>query len=83
VQKTSGRYTYYEITLNEIIYKYPSCTHGTSTVNDVAIQRFRDIYLVNIINDGATLPQDQMTTYYETGHQQKLESIIGSGTNAR
>jgi hypothetical protein len=83
VQKTSGRYTYYEITLNENIYKYPSCTHGTSTVNDVAIQRFHEpFYLVNIINDGATLPQDQMTTYYETGHQQKLESIIGSGTNA-
>ena len=81
VKVTRGRYTFYEIELAEPIYKYN--VNISSDATDTNAKKWHEpFYLVNIINDGATIPQEQMTTYYETGHQQKLESIIGSGTNS-
>ena len=85
-QLPNSRYPFYEITLlGDNIYNHstaPAISSGAGA-NDTNVKQYHEpFYLVNIINDGATLPQSNMVTYYETGHHQKVESIIGTGTAA-
>jgi len=81
-QKTSGRFSYFEIELDGLdLYNYTDATNEWAT--SLAAQKFHEpFYLVNIINDAAEIPSSNTTTYYETGHHQKVESIIGTGTGA-
>lgn len=85
VQRTEGRFAFYEITLAAStgnIYNYSNAPPLSANANDVTVQQFHEpFYLVNIINNGASMAQNNMTEYIETGHHQKIESIIGSGTN--
>ncbi|MCL4418293.1 MAG: hypothetical protein M1365_16685, partial [Actinobacteria bacterium] len=82
ITPTNSRYSYWEITVNEPIYQNPTAPAG-GHVNDAIVQAYHEpFYLVNLINDEAELPQNNVTTYYKTGHHQKIESIIGTGTGS-
>jgi len=75
VYPPSSRYSFWEITLNENIYENSAAWAG-GHVNDIGVQEYHEpFYLINLINDDADLPQNNVTTYYKTGHHQKIESV--------
>ena len=90
--KQSGRSSYSVITLDDNIY---SRTRGqivsnplTSTdsimdCNHQYTQLFHEpFYIANMVNDSATVPENNLDNYYLTGHYQKIKSKIGTGNGS-
>lgn len=79
--KTDGRQSYFEIGLSTNIYQH-QFTGGTGN-NDFFDSGMRDfaepIYMINIVQDGAKVVDQNIDTYLDTGAYVKLESIIGEG----
>lgn len=67
------------ITLNEKIYNRIHFGGQTSRdYNDDGNKRFHEPwYIVNIVRDNANVDEEEVDGYKETGHYQKIESIIG------
>ena len=79
--KTEGRGVYYELQLNELIYNQGST--GGVLNNDWDDQGMKDFtepfYIINIVQEGRNVIDQNIDTYLGTSHYQKLESIIGRG----
>ena len=83
---TDGRTSYYEIELSQPLYVKDTvtCMDGTVTAdsNDTDVCNFHEpFYIVNIIDDNAEIPDNNTNQYINTGHYQKVESVIGKVTN--
>jgi hypothetical protein len=78
---SDGRSSYFELETVGNIYNI-SNTGGAGN-NDFDDQGMKDFtepfYIVNIIRNGAEVPDSNINSYYSTGHYQKIESIIGLG----
>ena len=73
-----GRSNYYELTLDSNIYVNPSSS-GDEHINNPAVCRFHEpFYIVNIIDNNAVVEDNNINNYIETGHHQKIESILGN-----
>lgn len=72
---------FWELILNNPCYKHSSVALYTDTNNASAQSYHEPFYLVNIINNEASIDAGNTTEYYETGHSQKVESIIGDTLN--
>ena len=81
--KFDGRENYFEIETAENVYNTAST--GGSGNNDFDDQGMKDFtepfYIVNIIQEGKEVRDLNINSYYSTGHYQKIDSIIGKGTN--
>ena len=67
-----------EIELKYAIYSKQSTDNFFGSVNDDGYRNFYEpFYIINIIDEAAELSLSNITEYVETGHLQKLESIIG------
>lgn len=84
---TEGRSTYYSLSVNENIYNEQFT--GGPTNNDFEDDGLKDwtepLYIVNIIQTGKEVKDQNINDYKSTGHYQKIESIIGesSGLNGQ
>lgn len=76
---TEGRNDYFVLTVDNAIYSFGS--QGGSKSQGWDINEGKDFkepfYIINIIRDGAQPPKGNTTNYYQTGHYQKIVSIIG------
>jgi hypothetical protein len=74
-----GRGTYLELETNDNIYG-AGFTGGSSDSNfeDAGLKDWTEpLYIINIVRKGAEVPDLSVQKYKQTGHYQKLESIIG------
>ena len=81
--KREGRGTYYQIELAETIYEN-EFTGGVSerNFNDQGLKDWTEpFYILNIVQEGRDVPDQNINNYYTTGFYQKIESIIGSGSS--
>ena len=72
---------FFDIELGDSIY-YNSSIGGTSNhdFQDTGLKEWTEpFYIVNIINKGAEVKDNNINNYKSTGHFQKIESIIGVG----
>jgi len=78
---SEGRGNYIEI-------EFASNIYGAGSVGGTTERDFEDdgmkawtepVYIINIINNGANVPNNNIDSYRQTGHYQKIESIIGEG----
>jgi hypothetical protein len=78
---TEGRGSYIELEATTNIYNtYGVAGTSGSEFTDSELQDWTEpFYIVNIIQDGKNVPDDNVKEYLSTGHYQKLESIIGLG----
>ena len=59
-------------------------TGSKKEANDYAVQSFHEpFYIVNIIDDSAEVESNNINNYVETGHYQKIESVVGEGLNIK
>lgn len=84
---TDGRGTYYEMQLAEQIYARETVTASSVFLdNDFDDAKMKDWtepwYIVNILQSGKQVQDNNINPYVSTGHYQKLESIIGEGNGA-
>ncbi len=64
--------------VSNTVYSYWSTLGHNHHINDPAIQNWHEpFYIVNIIDVGASYVTNNINVYEETGHFQKIESIIG------
>lgn len=80
-RKTDGRGNYIELEFQGNIYGAGN-TGGTfeRDFEDSGLKAWTEpVYIVNIVSTGANVPDLNIDSYKQTGHYQKLESIIGSG----
>jgi hypothetical protein len=78
---SEGRGTYMSIKMDASLYGVNS-TGGTTDADfeDDGLKDFTEpFYIVNIIQDGAIVRDQNIENYRVTSHYQKLESIIGEG----
>jgi hypothetical protein len=78
---TEGRGTYFEFQLTDQFYGQ-SFTGGTGNndFGDAGMKDFTEpMYIVNIVQNGRDVIDQNIDQYYSTGHYQKIESIIGIG----
>jgi len=67
----------FEISLGSSIYAKAELKYQ-ATSNDDDVRLFHEpFYIVNIIREDATIGNNNINTYYDIGHYQKLESFIG------
>lgn len=78
---TEGRGVYYELEVQDLIYNRAN-TGGTGN-NNFLDQGMKDwtepFYIVNIIQEGASIVDQNIDSYKDTGAYVKMESIIGEG----
>jgi hypothetical protein len=74
-----GRGIYYELDLNNSIYTHPTIGGtGDHKFNDSGLKNWNEPwYMVNIIQEGRQIEDQNITDYQETGHYQKVDAIIG------
>ena len=74
-----GRGTYIELETQETIYANQFAGGLTEAeFEDGGLKDWTEpVYMVNIVRIGAEVRDDNITKYKQTGHYQKLESIIG------
>ncbi len=74
----TGRGTFYEIKiLNDDIFNF-TFTSGGQDFNENAMKEWHEpVYIVNIIQTGKNVPDQDVNEYQDTGHYQKLNAIIG------
>ena len=80
--KVEGRSSFFQMNLTA-----PNNIYRTGTVFgglvqkefiDEFLKRFHEpMYIVNIVRDDINVPNQNITEYFETGHFQKLDAIIG------
>ena len=72
-----SRNSYVEIELDADIYSY-QFSGGSGDQSDSNIKNFHEpFYIVNLIRRGADFADNNFNTYVESGHLQKVESLIG------
>lgn len=79
---TEGRGTYMSIKLNGASLYGSESTGGTTDADfeDDGLKNFTEpFYMVNIVQNGAIVKDQNIENYRITSHYQKLESIIGEG----
>src|SRR3990167_8474130 len=76
---TEGRNSYYEIELTNNIYE----TLSGSTNSEGARGFHEPMYVINIVRDVNNVPTLDVDDYIETGHYQKIESIIGKSDGTK
>lgn len=77
ITNKSGLQTFYELSINQAIYASPVAL-AAQDFDDVKVKNFHEpFYIINIIQTGKNVPDTDVTEYRETGHYQKVESIIG------
>lgn len=76
---TEGRGKYYELELNSSVYRHPTIGGtGDHKFRDSGLQHWHEPwYMVNIIQEGREIEDQNITDYQETGHYQKIDAIIG------
>lgn len=82
---TSGRSTYYEVTLSGSIYN-ELAAGGDRYNDDTAVERWHEpVYIVNLVRKNTDIADTNVTKYIKTGHYQKISSLIGKsdGTNGQ
>ena len=76
-----GRGSYFRLTTQEEIYNHS--TTGGSGNNDFGDDGMKDwtepFYMINIIQEGASIVDQNIDTYKDTGAYVKMESVIGEG----
>lgn len=79
--KSDGRSSYYEVEVDQNIYNHGnSGGTGDNDFEDSGMKEFTEpFYIINIIREGAEVSDSNINSYYNTGHYQKIESIIGLG----
>ena len=79
--KSDGRSSYFEIEFSKNIYNHASVGgNSEKDFNDSGLKDWHEpIYMVNIINVGAEVDDNNINNYKSTGHFQKIESVIGVG----
>lgn len=81
---TEGRGTYMQIKLNGASLYGSGSTGGTvdADFEDAGLKNFTEpFYMVNIVQNGAIVKDQNIENYRITSHYQKLESIIGQGNS--
>jgi len=91
--KVEGRQTegVFELTLNASIYQTPftggtQLLHNNTKFNATGMKNWTEpMYIMNLLNDTLNVPQKNIDEYVETGHYQKINSIIGrsDGSNSQ
>jgi hypothetical protein len=75
-QVIEGRGSYFSMTTQETIYNHPS-TGGGNDFQNVGMKDFTEpFYIVNIIQKGANVIDQNIDQYRDTGAYVKMESII-------
>lgn len=76
---TEGRGVYYELSLAGNVYNAGgSGGTGNNDFDDAGLKDFTEpMYIINIVQDGKNVIDQNIDQYYGTGHYQKVESIIG------
>ena len=78
----NGRSGYLEIFTGEDIYNYRNLSESDPNSDDV--RRFHEPwYIVNIIREGAVVPEDNTNIYRDIGHHQKLDSLVTVATGEK
>jgi len=79
--KSEGRGVYYELALSELVYNNQfTGGSGSNDFDDSGLQSFTEpMYIVNIVQEGKDVPDNNIDNFLGTGHWQKIESIIGQG----
>ncbi len=78
-----GRSKYLKLTISTAVgdtnlYKTAATTTGDEDFNDTKMKDWHEpMYIINIINDEAVVPLENITEYIDTGHHQKLNSLMG------
>ncbi len=81
--KTNDRGVFYELEVDDVqsVRMYQTGSTGGSGNNDFEDAGLKDFtepfYMVNIVQDGKTIVDQNIDGYGSTGHYQKVESIIG------
>ena len=74
----SGRGDWWSIELDDDLYGYDGLGLANVDINHVDSQNYAEpIYIANIIDEDAALPDNNVNSYIETGHYQKIKSVIG------
>lgn len=72
---TEGRGEYFSLTVDGTIYSRAYC--ADKQFNDTTVKEWHEpFYIVNIIQEGASIPDNNIQQYVQTGHYQKLESLV-------
>jgi len=85
IEGHEGRSVYLELSISTAIgdthlYKTVSAGLGTEDFDDTFMRDYHEpLYIINIINENAEVPAEYITEYIDTGHHQKLSSLIGYG----
>lgn len=79
---TDGRSSFFQLDLSspKNIYRNPVVTGGLGQKEfiDTFLKQFHEpMYIANIVRDDINVPNQNITEYFETGHFQKLDAIIG------
>lgn len=81
--KFDGRENYYEIEILENIYNANEVLGaGAHDFDDQVMKDFTEpFYIINILQEGKEVRDLNINSYYPTGHYQKIDSIIGEGSD--
>lgn len=81
LRKTDGRGNYLELEFPNNIYgKINTGGSFDRNFDDDGLKAWTEpVYIINIVSTGANVPDVNIDSYKQTGHYQKLESIIGEG----
>lgn len=78
----SGRGNYAEITLGQDIYWHATTNGEVQGSNQDARNWHEPFYIINIIRVSADVPEANLQSYINTGHHQKIKSLIGVSSGA-
>jgi hypothetical protein len=78
--KLAGRGSYLEVVVDSDIYNYDDDLQDSSFTDTTNRNFHEPWYMINIIQEGADIVDNNINTYLDIGHHQKLSSIIGIGT---
>lgn len=77
-----GRGEYFEIELDNDLFNYPTAL-GKQDFDEPELRDWHEpVYIVNLVQTGRRVPNQDVDNYLETDHYQKLNSIIGVSTGA-
>lgn len=78
-QKVEGRNSFWEIQLGADIYNH-SGANGQTDFSDKEVKEWTEpFYIVNIVQEGVEIADQNINSYMDTGAFIKMESIIGEG----
>ena len=76
VEVPEGRANYFELTVNDFIYQYGQTLANEFYEPDVK-NWHEPMYIINIVRKDNAIPSTETTKFVETGHYQKVRSVVG------